>query len=159
MASTSHCPVSPKRFAASSPELTLCCRRRGAPICAGYVAHGRPIARSRLRRFITRQPCCRHHHAGDWGELNRLAEQHLDAALAASAGADVDEIAAEAIEDAGYDDWTTDALLSLVEDPIQLEQPDEGSQLAGFINGQHRVQAMRDARAQRTIVAYYYYDE
>lgn len=106
------------------------------------------FGRSRLRRRIAGEPCC-WYHAGDWHRVNRLADQLLDAATRNGTD-DVKEFVLTAIREADWDEWTTKALWTLFAIPIDLN---EESIPPTFVNGQHRVQAMRDARVQRTVVA------
>jgi hypothetical protein len=100
-----------------------------------------------LLRRLLRQHCW--YHQGDWKAVNRLAEIHLRTAID-SGTVDVKTAVREAIDAAEYDDWTAEALDSLFAIPIDLNQT---SHPWTFMNGQHRVQAMRDARVARTIIA------
>jgi hypothetical protein len=108
------------------------------------------LRRSGLWRRISGQSCC-WYHAGDWHKVNELAQQHL-AAATASGTDDVQQLVLASIRETEEDEWTTEALWSLFAVPIDLNQDFVP---ATFVNGQHRVQATRDAAVRRTIVAYF----
>jgi hypothetical protein len=55
-------------------------------------------------------------------------------------------------------DWTNRQVTSLFRFPIQLTESDDGPTAVSIINGQHRIQAMRDAGVRRALVAYLYTD-
>ncbi|MGC4939265.1 hypothetical protein [Kribbella sp. DT2] len=103
-----------------------------------------------LLRGILRRPCC-WYHQGDWKTVNRLAEEYLRDAEA-SGTTEVRHAVIQAVDEAELDEWTGEALSSLFTVPIDLDQ---SSVPWSYINGQHRVQAMRDARVLRTVIAHY----
>jgi len=92
--------------------------------------------------------CC-WYHRGNWHTVNQMAIAILaQGTKAAIAAEDMADFADERATAAGADDWQREALLSLFNLAVAI-QPSEGG---GFVNGQHRAQAMMDAGARRTVV-------
>ncbi|MFD9596789.1 hypothetical protein ACFWA9_29130 [Kitasatospora sp. NPDC059973] len=92
--------------------------------------------------------CC-WYHRGDWHAVNRMALAFL--AEGVEAGVAVEDMARFADERsaaAGADKWQRQALDSLFSLAVAIT-PSEGG---GFVNGQHRAQAMLDAGVRRTVV-------
>lgn len=103
--------------------------------------------------------CC-WYHSGNWHGVNVTAIQLLTAAAARipdDATTDqLDEVAfaiTSAADTECVRGWERDALRSLFLDPIELAQDDhEFGGRPWYVNGRHRVQAMRDANVDRTII-------
>lgn len=109
----------------------------------------RLLWRARPRRL--RQGCC-WYHGGDWRVVNEAAVRLLQSAQAvASTSEEVRDQVLDEADAEGISGWPGEALGSLFMDPISWFDGDETGQ-EQFINGQHRIQAMRDARVQRTVV-------
>ncbi|MFE9637037.1 hypothetical protein [Streptomyces sp. NPDC006463] len=112
---------------------------------------GVPWWRRWMRQVLPRRAgrtCC-WYHGGDWHSVNAMARQVLRDSRAQSVGAeDVQGFAVAYAASVGATDWETEALASLFStwDAIQ---PDSE---AGYINGQHRSQAMLEAGVRRTVV-------
>ncbi|MEH1057355.1 hypothetical protein V6U89_19385 [Micromonospora sp. CPCC 206171] len=97
--------------------------------------------------------CC-WYHGGDWHTVSDAAIQLVQQAR--TAGVPARDIAAyvgeQAAEDATLSAWEREALATLVS-PAWAIQPFESAR--GFVNGQHRAQALLDAGVRRTIVMYW----
>ncbi|MFD7705424.1 hypothetical protein [Streptomyces caelestis] len=116
---------------------------------------GVPWWRRRLRQVLPRRggarTCC-WYHGGDWHTVNAMALQVLQRAQAQSVDPDgMEEFATAHAAEAGATRWETEALATLfsIGDAIQ---PSSGT---GYINGQHRVQAMLEAGVRRTVVLHH----
>ncbi|MFJ4473133.1 hypothetical protein ACIP2X_37355 [Streptomyces sp. NPDC089424] len=95
--------------------------------------------------------CC-WYHGGDWHRVNAMALQVLHRARAQSVGPDdMEELATAHAAETGATRWENEALASLfsISDAIQ---PSSGT---GYINGQHRAQAMMETGVRRTVVLRY----
>ncbi|MFJ6355163.1 hypothetical protein ACIQKB_37610 [Streptomyces sp. NPDC092046] len=103
-----------------------------------------------LRQLLPRRAvrvCC-WYHGGDWHRVNTMALQVLRETRAQSIhGRDVKTFAVEYAATAGATDWETEALASLFSISAAI-QPGR----RGYINGQHRSQAMLEAGVRRTVV-------
>ncbi|MES9520809.1 hypothetical protein [Streptomyces capoamus] len=98
--------------------------------------------------------CC-WYHGGDWHAVNALALEVLRRARAQDVdGDDMEDFAVAQASAAGAGGWQTQALATLfsLADAIQ---PDRGT---GYINGQHRAQAMLEAGVRRTVVLRHVYE-
>ncbi|MEV6680724.1 hypothetical protein AB0N09_28240 [Streptomyces erythrochromogenes] len=110
-----------------------------------------------MRQLLPRRgarSCC-WYHGGDWHTVNALALRALRAARARSVDAEeMRDFAVELAAAAGATDWETTALATLFSTVDAIQPDSEG----GFINGQHRAQAMLEAGARRTVVLRHVYD-
>lgn len=128
------------------------------PFRASCMTGAAPQARAPWRRLIparlaapavSRLACC-WYHGGDWQRVHDIVARLLPTAEAEAP----DDIAGHVIAAARAEhltQWTRQALHSLFAFPISVE-PSDGSEPAVFVNGQHRVQAMRDAGLTHTFV-------
>jgi hypothetical protein len=108
-----------------------------------------------LRPHREARSCC-WYHAGDWQKVSDIAIELVRAAEAEHvAGAELWSWASERLESYGLSAWETEALLSLFSVGTAI-QPDTAS---GYINGQHRAQAMLDQGVRRTVVADWKYPD
>ncbi|WP_331732040.1 hypothetical protein [Streptomyces sp. NBC_00989] len=92
--------------------------------------------------------CC-WYHGGDWHEVSAMALDVLKQARAQPvAPQDMEQYAVAHADAAGASRWQVEALATLfnVADAIQP------SRNPGYINGQHRAQALLDAGVRRTVV-------
>ncbi|MEV5177972.1 hypothetical protein AB0L10_44870 [Streptomyces flaveolus] len=116
-----------------------------------------PWWRRWLRQILPRRSarsCC-WYHGGDWHAVNALALQVLGRARAQ--GVDGDDMMDFAIAHAtavGVGGWQTEALATLFSIGDAIQPDSEG----GYINGQHRAQAMLEAGVRRTVVLRYVYE-
>ncbi|MFH9967832.1 hypothetical protein ACH4PR_41845 [Streptomyces mirabilis] len=112
-------------------------------------------ATSRSRSWtdrLLRRRCC-WYHSGDWHRVN-------DMALTALSRARDEDVKAEGMTRyadayaaaAGASKWERAALYSLYCPPVAIQPSGDDYISNSFINGQHRVQAMRDAGVGRTVV-------
>jgi hypothetical protein len=101
--------------------------------------------RTRFGRLLRTKPCC-WYHAGDWHKVNNLAES-LIAEARTTHPQNLHDHIVSSLENSKRDSWSDEALWSLFSAPVDLS---EGHRT--FINGQHRVQAMRDQGVSRTVV-------
>lgn len=96
----------------------------------------------------TARTCC-WYHGGDWHAVSAMALDALNRARAQEIAAeDMEEFAAAHAAAAGADRWQSEALATLfsVSDAIQPASE------SGYVNGQHRSQAMLEAGVRRTVV-------
>lgn len=113
------------------------------------------VRRRLIRQLIPRRSarsCC-WYHGGDW---SRVSEVGIALAAAAAAegvdGMDVWSWAKKRLGPYGLSDWETQALLSLLSIGTSIQPwPDGG----GYVNGQHRAQAMLDQGVRRTVVMFW----
>jgi hypothetical protein len=92
--------------------------------------------------------CC-WYHGGDWQRVSDVAiglvrgaeAEHVD-------GEELWEWASERLEPHGLTDWESEALLTLFNTADAIQPNGAG----GYINGQHRAQAMLDQGVRRTVV-------
>lgn len=118
------------------------------------VSAGVPWWRRWSRQMLPRRgarTCC-WYHGGDWHTVNAMAHQVLEQARAQSVNPDdMEEFATVHAAAAGATGWQTEALATLfsIADAIQLDE--EG----GYINGQHRAQAMLEAGVRLTVVLHH----
>jgi hypothetical protein len=108
-------------------------------------------ARQVLPRRGDARPCC-WYHGGDWHTVNAMALEVLERARAQSVDPDdMEEFATAHATTAGATRWQTEALATLfnIADAIQP------SSETGYINGQHRAQAMLEAGVRRTVVLHH----
>ncbi|MFF8994502.1 hypothetical protein ACF09H_32180 [Streptomyces sp. NPDC014983] len=118
---------------------------------------GVPWWRRWLRQVLPRRGarlCC-WYHGGDWHAVNALALEVLRRARAQDVdGDDMEAFAVAQATAAGAGEWQTQALATLfsLADAIQ---PDSET---GYINGQHRAQAMLEAGVRRTVVLRHVYE-
>jgi hypothetical protein len=116
---------------------------------------GMPWWRRWLRQVLPRRggarSCC-WYHGGDWRTVNAMALEVLERARAQHVDPDdMEEFGTTHAAAAGATRWETEALATLfnIADAIQL------SSEIGYINGQHRTQAMLEAGARRAVVLRY----
>lgn len=115
-----------------------------------------PWLRRVTRQLLPRrsgQGCC-WYHGGDWHTVSRTAIRLVQRARAERVPAReiADYVEREAAADAGLTLWEREALGTLVSHADAI-QPFESAR--GYVNGQHRAQAMLDAGVRRTIVMYW----
>ncbi len=117
----------------------------------GCMPEGTPWWRRWWRQAVPvrgARDCC-WYHGGDWHQVNRLAIAGLAKAEAAGITAeDMADFVDEYAKQASADRWEREALDSLFGIGAAIE-PSRGG---GFVNGQHRTQAMLDAGVRRTVV-------
>ncbi|MDT7784830.1 MAG: hypothetical protein QOF58_3249 [Pseudonocardiales bacterium] len=97
--------------------------------------------------------CC-WYHGGDWVAVTDTAARLICQVKARGLGAD-DElrfVVLEAGRAEGLTGWAQQALNSLLMDPIVVVHAGDGHEV-GFVNGQHRVRAMREAGVTEVLVA------
>ncbi|WP_344422973.1 hypothetical protein [Amycolatopsis minnesotensis] len=128
---------------------TVSWRLQPRPFRTGCMATTPPWWRRLLpgRASATRDCCW--YHAGSWKTVNRTAAR----LLAAHQHPDPDEVMGAVLAAAhreGITGWELEALESPFEAPIYLATDTEGEQL--ITNGQHRIRAMLDSGATRTVV-------
>jgi hypothetical protein len=115
---------------------------------------GVPWWRRWMRQILPRRgarTCC-WYHGGDWHTVNAMALQVLQRARAQSVEADdMEEFATAHAIAAGATRWETEALATLFNTGDAI-QPSSGT---GYINGQHRAQAMLEAGVRRTVVLHH----
>lgn len=108
-------------------------------------------ARSWTDRLLRRRCCW--YHSGDWHRVNDMALTALSRARDEDVKADDMRRYADAYAAvAGASKWERAALYSLYCPPVAIQPSGDDYISNGFINGQHRVQAMRDAGVGRTVV-------
>ncbi|MFK0142450.1 hypothetical protein [Streptomyces murinus] len=98
--------------------------------------------------------CC-WYHGGDWHTVSAMALDVLQRARAQGVEADdVEEFAVAHAAAAGATGWESEALATLfsIADAIQPARE------TGYINGQHRAQAMLEAGVRRTVVLHHVYE-
>ncbi|MEC4575082.1 hypothetical protein [Streptomyces virginiae] len=124
------------------------------PQCMPAGVHWwRRWTRQVLPRRATRTCCW--YHGGDWHRVNAMALQVLSDARAQSVGADdVQEFAVAYAASISATDWETEALSTLFSTWDAIQPDGEG----GYINGQHRSQAMLEAGVRRTVVLRHVYE-
>ncbi|WP_331739637.1 hypothetical protein OG613_44165 (plasmid) [Streptomyces sp. NBC_00015] len=95
--------------------------------------------------------CC-WYHGGDWHAVNAMALEVLERARARSVDPDdMQEFAIAHANAAGASRWQTEALASLFSVSNALQPASQ----TGYINGQHRAQAMLEAGVRRTVVLHH----
>ncbi|MGP3777131.1 hypothetical protein ACTWJ8_40485 (plasmid) [Streptomyces sp. SDT5-1] len=123
----------------------------------GCMPKGVPWWRRWLRQALPRRDvrsCC-WYHGGDWHAVNALALEVLRRARAQGVVADdMEDFAAAQAAEAGASMWQTEALSTLFDPTVAIQPDSEG----GYINGQHRAQAMLEAGVRRTVVLEHVYD-
>ncbi|WP_329167301.1 hypothetical protein OHB49_44430 (plasmid) [Streptomyces sp. NBC_01717] len=124
------------------------------PVC---MPTGVPWWRRWVRQVLPRRSvrtCC-WYHGGDWHTVNAMALQVLERARAQSvAPDDMEEFATAHAAAAGATRWQTEALATLFNTADAIQPASE----AGYINGQHRAQAMLEAGVRRTVVLHHVYE-
>ncbi|GAA3503460.1 hypothetical protein GCM10019016_105700 [Streptomyces prasinosporus] len=104
-----------------------------------------------LSRRSGARSCC-WYHGGDWHRVNAMALQVLQRARVQSVDPeDMEEFATAHAAEAGATRWDTEAVTALfsIGDAIQ---PSSGT---GYINGQHRTQAMLEEGVRHTVVLHH----
>ncbi|MFD4535653.1 hypothetical protein ACFWNL_18435 [Kitasatospora sp. NPDC058397] len=92
--------------------------------------------------------CC-WYHGGDWHAVSRMALRFLAEGVEAGVEAeDMAQFVDRRAEEAGADVWQREALDSLFSLGVAITPDGSG----GFVNGQHRAQAMLSAGVRRTVV-------
>jgi len=119
---------------------------------------GVPWWRRWVRQILPRRSdarsCC-WYHGGDWHTVNAMALQVLKLARAQSVGLDdMEEFATAHATAAGATRWQTEALATLFNIGDAIQPASE----SGYINGQHRAQAMLEAGVRRTVVLHHIYE-
>ncbi|MFJ9893457.1 hypothetical protein ACIQPR_08995 [Streptomyces sp. NPDC091280] len=121
----------------------------------GECMSGSPDAASRSRNWadrLLRRSCC-WYHEGDWHRVNDMALTVLARAREEDVKPeDMKRYADEYAAAAGASKWERAALYSLYCPPVAIQPSGDAYISDAFINGQHRVQAMRDAGVRRTVV-------
>ncbi|MEU9983601.1 hypothetical protein [Streptomyces sp. NPDC050856] len=119
------------------------------PVC---MPTGVPWWRRWMRQVLPRRGdariCC-WYHGGDWHRVNTMALEVLQRTRTQSVDADdMEEFATAHAATTDASRWETEALATLfnIADTIQP------SSSTGYINGQHRAQAMVEAGVRRTVV-------
>jgi hypothetical protein len=117
---------------------------------------------SRVRRLIPRGAryrlgralgCCWYHRC-DWRAAQEGAIRLLREITTECPAFDEASVAAAVVAEAGKEfqqGWTLEAIVSLFDNPIHLENDPEEPLLD---NGQHRLQAMLDAGVEATVALY-----
>ncbi|WP_153815741.1 hypothetical protein [Streptomyces sp. SUK 48] len=124
------------------------------PVC---MPAGVPGWRRWLRQVMPRRSarsCC-WYHGGDWHAVSALALAVLRCARAQGVDGDgMKDFATDRAVAAGVTEWQAEALATWfsVGDAIQ-----PGSQ-GGYVNGQHRAQAMLETGVRRMVVLRYVYE-
>ncbi|RSS36817.1 hypothetical protein EF912_35255 [Streptomyces sp. WAC07061] len=109
---------------------------------------------SQVRPHRGGRSCC-WYHAGDWHTVNAMARQVLQGARAQSVDPqDMRGLAVAHAAAAGATDWETEALATLFSTADAIQPDSEG----GYVNGQHRAQAMLEAGVRRTVVLHHVYE-
>lgn len=107
--------------------------------------------RRRLRQALPRRgarSCC-WYHGGDWHAVSTLALQVLRRARAQGVEPDdMEEFAIAHAAAAGVTGWQVEALATLFNTDDAIQPSSE----TGYVNGQHRTQAMIEAGVRRTVV-------
>ncbi|GGS29285.1 hypothetical protein Snoj_25580 [Streptomyces nojiriensis] len=118
---------------------------------------GVPWWRRWTRQLLPRRAarvCC-WYHGGDWHRVNEMALQVLRDARAQVVEAEaMQEFSVKYAASAGATDWETTALATLFSTCDAIQPDSEG----GYINGQHRSQAMLEAGVPSTVVLRHVYD-
>ncbi|MEU4154228.1 hypothetical protein [Streptomyces sp. NPDC026659] len=117
-----------------------------------------PTGASRSRRLLRRilptartRTCC-WYHGGNWHAVTRLAVTALDRARREVVPHDeLADLVDRYAQAEGTSEWQRQALESLFRPAVAVQPDGEG----GYINGQHRVQALMDAGVRRTVVLVY----
>lgn len=133
-------PFAVARLGRPRPFREPACMPAGVPGWRRWLRQVRPYRGVRS--------CC-WYHGGDWHAVSALALQVLRRALAQGVeGEDLEDFATAQAAAAGAGAWQTQALATLFSlgDAIQ---PDSEN---GYVNGQHRAQAMLEAGVRRTVV-------
>ncbi|WP_446046438.1 hypothetical protein [Streptomyces olivaceus] len=118
---------------------------------------GVPWWRRRLRQVLPRrgaQPCC-WYHGGDWHMVSAMAIEVLRRARAQGVEADdMEEFGVVHAAAVGATGWESEALASLFSTADAIQPDSEG----GYVNGQHRGQALLEAGVRRTVVLRHVYE-
>ncbi|MDN3271463.1 hypothetical protein [Streptomyces sp. MA15] len=118
---------------------------------------GVPWWRRWMRQVLPRRgarTCC-WYHGGDWHTVNAMALQVLERARAQSVHPDdMEEFATAQAAATGATRWQTEALATLFNTADAIQPASQ----TGYINGQHRAQAMLEAGVRRTVVLHHVYD-
>lgn len=131
-----------RRLAQASPFREEC-----TPDSSGTT----PRPRSWKDRLLRRRRCW--YHSGDWHRVNDMALTALSRARDEDVKPeDMTRYAVAYAAAAGASQWEREALASLYRPPVAIQPSGDDYISNGFINGQHRVQAMRDAGVGRTVV-------
>ncbi|SFT31424.1 hypothetical protein SAMN04487982_11960 [Streptomyces sp. ok210] len=124
------------------------------PVC---MPTGEPWWRRWVRQVLPRRSartCC-WYHGGDWHTVNAMALQVLERARVQSVDPDdMEEFATAHAAAAGATQWQTEALATLFNTADAIQPASE----VGYINGQHRSQAMLEAGVRRTVVLHHVYE-
>ncbi|MEV8553803.1 hypothetical protein AB0L04_28805 [Streptomyces glaucescens] len=119
------------------------------PACmpAGVPWWGRWIRQVLPRRGEARTCCW--YHSGDWHRVNAMVLEVLKQAPTQSLDPDdVEKLATTHAVETGATCWETEGLATVFNTANAI-QPSTGT---GYINGQHRAQAMLEAGVRRTVV-------
>lgn len=124
----------------------------------GCMPAGVPWWRRWMRQVLPRRgdarSCC-WYHGGDWHTVNAMALQVLDRVRAQSVDPDdMEEFATAHAAAAGASRWQGEALATLFSVADAIQPASE----TGYINGQHRAQAMLEAGVRRTVVLHHVYE-
>lgn len=128
---------------------------RPRPFREECMSGGTPWWRRWMNRVFPRhggRSCC-WYHSGDWHRVNHMALAVLSSAQ--HEGVPAEETAGYACEyavAAGASEWEREVLRTLYCLGDAIQPSGDGYVSNGFINGQHRVQAMLDAGVRRTVV-------
>ncbi|WP_204008461.1 hypothetical protein [Virgisporangium aurantiacum] len=136
-------PMSVLWLARPRPFREKACMATGTP---WWRRLGRQLVRRR-----TAQTCC-WYHGGDWHKVSTVAIDLVDRAYVAGVPhEDVADFAFAQVDRSSLTDWEVEAVYSLLAFPID---PGRGRwpRNRGYVNGQHRAQAMLDAGVRRTLV-------
>ena len=110
-----------------------------------------------IRQMLPRhgaRTCC-WYHGGDWHTVNAMALEVLERARAQCVDPDeMEELATIHAAAAGATRWQTEALATLFNTVDAIQPASE----TGYINGQHRAQAMLEAGVRRTVVLHHVYE-
>ncbi|MCZ1011913.1 hypothetical protein [Streptomyces lydicus] len=122
-----------------------------APDCmpAGTGRWRRWMRQAMPRHGTGARDCC-WYHGGDWHVVSAMALDVLKQARTQGIDAeDMEQYAVEHEAAAGATEWETEALATLFSTADAIQPDSSGT---GYINGQHRAQAMFDAGVHRTVV-------
>lgn len=125
------------------------------PECMVGTRRARRAVRRQVRRG-GRSTCC-WYHSGDWNQAVQTALRHIHQATQAGLrGEELEEAVRRSLDDQGVTGWLRQAAGSLVTtgEAIQIgdgSEMDDGR--PWYINGRHRVTAMRDAGVRYALIA------
>jgi hypothetical protein len=97
--------------------------------------------------------CC-WYHGGDWNLANRLLLNALSRVERERTSDRLVESLSNLLDHLTLDDWTHEALHTLILEPIDLD-----GNLKDYGNGQHRCQAMLDQRVKSVAATWYVFDD